>query len=144
MCLPIIAGVVSGIGAVMGAKSQQAGLEASADFKDRQSALEREAGAQKANQVQGQVSRTLGAQRAGFAASGVGLTGSAADTILDSAEEGALDVATVRWNSALASDNLKYDAKIDRMNAKSAGRAAPLAFLAPVISGTAQYASEFA
>ena len=103
-----------------------------------------EAGGVEARRIQGQVDRTTGAQRAGFAANGVALTGSAADVILDTAEEGALDVATVRWNSRLRADNLKYEAKIDKMNAKTARRSAPLAFAAPVLGSLAQFGSEFA
>lgn len=147
MCLPvlgIIGGVVSGIGAAMGAKAQAASLDAQADMKDRQAIMEREAGGVQAQRVQDQVNRTAGAQRAGFAGSGIALTGSAADVVLETAEEGALDVATVRWNSALRADNLKYEAKIDRMNAKTTRRSAPLAFLAPTLSGLASYGSEFA
>ena len=147
MCLPVlsvIGGVVSGIGAAMGANAQAAGLDASAKFKDRQAVMETEAGGAEARRIQGQVDRVGGAQRAGFAANGVALTGSAEDVLLDSAEEGALDVATVRWNSRLRADNLKYEAKIDRMNAKTAKRSAPLAFLAPTLSGLASYGSDFA
>jgi hypothetical protein len=147
MCLPVlglIGGVVSGIGAAMGANAEAAGLEGQAKFKERQAIMEREAGGAKARQIQGQVDRTSGAQRAGFAANGIALSGSAEDVLIDSAEEGALDVATVRWNSALAADNLKYQAKMDRMNAKTARRSAPLAFLSPVISGAASFAGEYA
>lgn len=140
----ILGGVVSGLGAAMGMQNDAASLDAQAKFKERQAGLEIEAGAAKARQIQGEVDRTLGAQRAGFAANGVALTGSASDVILDSAEEGALDVATVRWNSRLASDNLKYQAKMDKMNAKSARRAAPLAFLSPTLGSLAQFGSEYA
>ena len=142
--LGVLGGVVSGIGAAMGANAQAASLDAQAKFKDRQAGLELEAGAAEARRIQGQVDRVGGAQRAGFAGSGIALTGSAEDVLLDSAAEGALDVATVRWNSRLAADNLKYQAKIDRVNAKTAQRSAPLAFLAPTLSGLASYGGEFA
>lgn len=142
--LGLLGGVVSGIGAAMGANAEAASLDAQAGFKKRQAGMEIEAGAAKAREVQGQVDRTSGAQRAGFAANGLALTGSAEDVLLDSAEEGALDVATVRWNSRLASDNLHYSAKIDKMNAKSTRKTAPLAFLAPVLSSAATFAGEYA
>lgn len=147
MCLAlagVLGGVVSGIGAAMGANAQAAGLDAQAAFKKRQAKMEIEAGGAEARRIQGQVDRVGGAQRAGFAANGIALSGSAEDVLLDSAEEGALDVATVRWNSNLRADNLKYEAKIDKMNAKTARRSAPLAFLAPTLSGLASYGSEFA
>lgn len=148
MCLPAVVGVlgavVSGVGAAMGAKAEAASLDAQADFKDRQAKMEVEAGEVEGRRIKGQVDRVSGAQRAGFAANGIALTGSAEDVLIDSAEEGALDVATVRWNSRLASDNLKYQAKIDRMNAKTARRSAPLAFAAPVLGGLASYGGDFA
>ncbi len=151
MCLPVIApilaGVVSGVGAAMGAKAQQAQADANAALNERQAKIETETGAYKAQRTQDQVDRTLGAQRAGFAANGVALSGSAEDVVMDSAEEGALDVAAIRWNSRLASDNFKYQAKIDKMNSKIASKAAPLAFIAPVIGGIGQgiasYQSDF-
>lgn len=147
MCVPavvgILGGVVSGVGAAMGAQAQAASLEGQANFKDRQALMETQAGAYKAQRTQDEVDRTLGAQRAGFSANGVGLTGSAADVIVDTAEEGALDVAAIRWNSQLASDNLRYEAKMDRMNAKTTRRSAPIAFLAPTLSGIASYGGEF-
>lgn len=144
MCLPIISGIVSGIGAAMAAKNQQASLDAQAAFKKRQAGMEIMSGGYKASRTQDAVNRTTGSQRAGFAANGLALTGSAADVIIDTETEGQLDIAAIRWNSNLASDNLKYQAKIDRMNAKAAGKSAPFAFAAPVINGIASYASEFA
>lgn len=147
MCFPILAavgGVVSGIGAAMGASANAASLDAQAQFKERQAKIEKAAGAYKADRVQDQVDRTLGTQRAGFAANGLALDGSAAEVIADSATEGQMDINAIRWNSNLAADNLKYEAKIDRMNAKTERRAAPLAFLAPTLNGLAAYGSSFA
>lgn len=136
--LPIIGGVLAGVGGAMKAKAEQASLNAQGAFNDRQAKIERMAGAYKAERTQDQVDRTLGAQRAGFAANGVALSGSPADVIVDSATEGALDVAAIRWNSGLAADNYRYKAKIDRMNASAAGRAAPLAFITPIIGGVSE------
>lgn len=144
MCLPVVAGVISGVGAAMGAASAKASAEGQANMDRRQAAIERQTGAYKAARTQDDVNRTIGQERAGFAANGVGLSGSAADTISDSTEEGALDVAAIRWNSKLSSDNLKYKAKLGDMNAKQAGMAMPLAFLSPVIEGVGKYSSSFA
>lgn len=144
MCLPIIAGVVSGVGAAMGASAQAASAKGQEAMDKRQAAIEVGAGAYKADRTQDDINRTLGQERAGFAANGVGLSGSAADTISDSTEEGALDVAAIRWNSKLSGENLMYKAKLDNMNAKQAQIAAPIAFLSPVIEGVAKYSSSFA
>lgn len=144
MCVPIIGGIISGVGAAMGAMAQRASAKGQAAMDRRQAGIEAETSVYKAERTQDDINRTLGQQRAGFAASGVGLTGSAADTIASTAEEGALDVAAIRWNSKLAQDNLNYKAKMSDMNAKQAGMAAPIAFLAPTINGIATYQSSFA
>lgn len=144
MCLPIIGAVISGVGAAMGAAAQSASHKAQANFERRQARLEQDAGAYKAARVQDNVNRVTGSQRAGFAASGLALSGSPQDVILDSTEEGALDVAAIRWNSRLAGENLRYKAQMSDMNANAAAASAPIAFLTPVINGVAKYSSSFA
>lgn len=143
MCLPIVAGVISGIGSAMGALQARAQSKAQEALGKRQAALETQSSVYETQRTQEQLGRVAGAQRAGFAANGLALSGSAADVIEDSATEGALDVAAIRWNSGIKTDNLRYGAKIDAMNAKAAGLAAPIGFLAPVISGVAEYRSSF-
>lgn len=143
MCLPVVAGVISGIGSAMGALQSRAQSKAQEALGKRQAGLETESSSYEARRKQEQLARVSGAQRAGFAANGLALTGSALDVIEDSATEGALDVAAIRWNSGIKSDNLRYGAKVDAMNAKAAGIAAPIGFLAPVISGVAEYQSSF-
>ena len=143
MCLPIIGAVVSGVGAAIGAMAQSASYKGQAEFERRQAKIETQTGGYKAERTQDEIKRTTGAQRAGFAANGVGLDGSAADTIFDTTEEGALDVAAIRWNSKLASDNLNYKAKLSDMNAGIAKASAIPAFLSPVIGGLAQMSSSF-
>lgn len=145
MCVAIIGGVLSGIGAAIGMAGQRANAKAQAQLERRQAQIEEKVGHYKAERTQDEVDRALGAQRAGFAANGVALdTGSASDVILGTAEEGALDVAAIRWNSNLAADNLRYKAKISDMNAKIAGASMPFAFAAPVINSIASYQSSFA
>lgn len=135
MCLPIIGGIISGVGAAMGAAGQAAQAEGQANMDRRQAEIEAVTGGYKAARTQDNVDRVAGAQRAGFAANGVGMSGSAADVIQDSAEEGALDVAAIRWNSGLQQDNSRYSAKLNDMNAKIATAAIPFAFATPVING---------
>lgn len=144
MCLPIIGGVISGIGAAMGAAGQAAGYKAQASLDRRQAQIEQQTGAYKAERQQDQNDRALGQARAGFAANGVGFSGSAGDVIAESAQEGALDVAAIRWNSRLAQDNSNYRAKVNDMNAGIATTAAPIAFLSPVINDIGTYKSQFA
>lgn len=147
MCLPALAAlagaVVSGIGAAQQAKAQQASLNAQAAMQKREQIVESNTAKYEADRTQDKVDRTLGAARAGFVASGVGLSGSAADVLDDTATEGGLDIAAIRWNSKLRQDKLGYEAKISKMNAAAAGRAATLGFIAPVIGGVAKFAGSF-
>lgn len=143
MCLPIVAGVISGIGSAMGALQTRAQHKANEALNKRQALIETATSSYEVQRKQEELQRLAGSQRANSIANGLSLVGSPADIIEDSATEGALDVAAIRWNSGLKSDNLRYQAKVDSMNARSAGMAAPIAFLAPVISGVAEYRSSF-
>jgi hypothetical protein len=147
MCLAAAIGlagsVVSGIGAAQQAKAQQASINAQAKLQGRQMQIDRETTGYEVSRTQDKIDRTLGAQRAGFISSGVGLSGSALDIMGETETEGALDVAAIRWNSKLRQDNIGYEQKITKMNAKDAGRAATTAFLAPVIGGAARFAGSF-
>jgi hypothetical protein len=116
---------------------------AQANMQERQAEINIQTGEYEARRTEDTVARTEGAQRAGFAANGVALDGSAAEVIDDTAREGALDVAAIRWNSELKADNLKYEAKISRINADNAQRSAGIAFLAPVLGGVARFGSSF-
>lgn len=150
MCTPIAAAgigaagsVVQGFGAASQAKSEEASLNAKAAGQERQAEIDKQAAEYEAARTEDTIRRTTGAQRAGFAANGIALDGSAAEVIADTEAEGALDVAAIRWNSQIKQDNSKYDAKISRMNADSAGASAGLAFIAPVIGGVAKFAGAF-
>lgn len=147
MCMAaigILGGVISGLGAMQQANAAAASHKANADMERRQAAIERTAGSFKAQRQQDQVDRVAGQQRAAIGGSGISLTsGSAEDIVSETAEEGALDVAAIRWNSGLAGDNYTYKSKISDMNAKSAKSSAPLAFITPVIGSVARYQSSF-
>lgn len=143
MCLPILGGIVSGVGAAMGMMAQKAQANAQAELSTRQANIEREAGSYEGARKTEQVERVLGSARAAAASNGVAVAGTTLDVIDESAKEGALDVAAIRWNSGLRVDNNKYEAKVGKMNARIAGMAAPIAFVSPVIDGVAKYVSSF-
>lgn len=147
MCIAAVVGlagsIVSGIGAASQMQAQQDSLEAQSKMQERQAVINEKTGEYEIARVEDTVRRTGGAQRAGFAANGLGLQGSAADVIVDTAQEGALDVAAIKWNSDLKADNLKYESKISKMNADNAGAAAGIAFIAPVLGGVAKFAGSF-
>lgn len=150
MCMPMIGAVIGLAGALVsgaaGAAAKQQEAEnnrAQAAQQERQAEINVQTGVYEAARVSDTVRRTTGAQRAGFAAGGIGLDGSAAEVIDDTTREGALDLAAIRWNTNLKADNLKYEAKISRINANGAERSAGAAFLAPVLGGVARFAGAF-
>lgn len=139
----LIGGVLSGIGALAQANAAAANETAQANMKDRQALIERNTGAYKAERLAERVRQVEGNQRANYAASGLALTGSAGDVIEDSATQGALDIAAIRWNTQLTADNLGYEAKVNRMNAKNAKASGPIAFLTPVLGSVAKFGTSF-
>ncbi|MFA7602564.1 MAG: hypothetical protein WCY29_06105 [Novosphingobium sp.] len=141
--LSLIGSVVSGVGAAMGASAQAASHRAAAQAQRRQADIERISGSYQSQRKQEQVDRVIGQQRADYASGGIALTGGAADTIQDSATEGALDVAAIRWGSGMQAQTHEYNARVEDMNAKSAQRSAPIAFLTPVLSGVAKFGQSF-
>lgn len=148
MCAPmaifgLLGAVVSGLGAMAQAKAQQEQEEYKAKLERRQAMIQREAGAFKGRKQADEVKRALGKQRAGYASSGLALEGSPAMVIEESAEEGALDVAAIRWNSNLQEQTHEYNAKVHDMNAKAAKQAAAFALLTPIIGGVAKMGGGF-
>lgn len=139
----LIGSVVSGIGAAQQAKAQQASLNAQAAAQKREIEVQNETARFETDRTQDKIDRTLGAQRAGFIASGVGLTGSAGDILAETQTEGDLDIASIRYNSKARTDRLGFESQISKMNADAAGRAAPLAFIAPVLGGAARFAGAY-
>lgn len=143
--LGIAGGILSGIGGAMGLRAQARGYDAQAALQDRQAAMERESGAYEAQRTQDNLRRLLGKQMAGYAANGIAVDeGSALATITDSAREGALDIAAIRYGARAREANEKMGASISRMNASSARRAAPIAFLTPILNSATRIGGAFA
>jgi hypothetical protein len=84
-----------------------------------------------------------GGARAGYAASGLALSGSAAEVLRENAIEGELDIATIRWNSGEKVKTLGYQRDVYRYNAKQERAGKALAFVSPVIGGVARFGSSF-
>ncbi len=150
MCTPVALGVggIAG-GLAQGIGGYQQHMTAAANYTMRANGLERDikaeqyASAYEIARTRETVSKTLGAARAGFAANGLALSGSAVDVLSDTASEGDLDVASIRWNSQVKTDNLRYEQTVARTNAKASRTAAPLAFIAPVIGSVARFGNQF-
>lgn len=139
----LIGSVVQGVGAKAKANQEAANYKAQAEEQKRQAAVVQTTGAYKAQRQQDQVDRNLGAQRAAYGGSGVALSGSALDTIEESATEGALDVAAIRWNTGMEATTQRQNAAVSTASSKAAKKAGNIAFLAPVLGGIAQFGSSF-
>lgn len=141
MCTPIAlgiastaGGVVSGIGAYNERMTQATNYTMQANGLQRDIDAEKQASAYEIARTREGVQRTLGSARAGYASNGLALSGSAAEVLHDSAVEGELDLAAIRWNSDVKVENLKYAKKGAQQNARAAKAAAPLAFFGNVFS----------
>lgn len=134
--LGIIGGLVQGIGAYSSQMTQAAQYNAQSKALTKQAQGERNVGAYESARAQEKGDRVVSQQVTGMAAKGLDInSGTPLDVIQDSSTEVALDVGTIRSNFQTQSNKTDYEAKIAKMNYKSAKAAAPLAFLAPVIGG---------
>lgn len=135
--------LIQGIGAANEKQTNAQSLDMQAAGLERDIAAEEQASAYEIANTRRTLARTLGAQRAGYAANGLALSGSAADVIQDTATEGDLDIAAIQWNSKVKVDNTKYQRDVTKRNAQTERDAAPLAFIAPVIGGVAKFGGAF-
>lgn len=146
MCMPVlglIGSVVSGIGAKASADQEAANYRSQAAAQRRQAGIITTTGAYQAQRKQEEIDRNLGSTRAAYGASGIALSGSAADVLDESATEGALDVAAIRWNAGMEADTQRHNARVSEASAKAAKRAGTIGLITPIISGVAKFGSEF-
>jgi hypothetical protein len=150
MCTPValgVVGIVGGLAQGVGAYQQQmtnaANSTMQANGLTRDIEAERAASSYEIARTRETVAKTLGNARAGFAANGLALDGSAAEVLQDTATEGALDIAAIRWNSDVKVGNLGYARDVAKSNAAASKAAAPLAFITPVIGSVAKFGGSF-
>lgn len=141
MCTPIALGVagiaggaIQGIGAWQQRNTNATNYTMQANGLTRDIANEKEATAYAIARTREDVQRTLGSARAGYAANGLALSGSAAQVLDETAIEGELDLAAIRWNSDVKVGNMEYQRTIARQNARAERAAGPLAFFGNVFS----------
>jgi hypothetical protein len=147
MCTPVLlggaavlGGGISGIGAWNQRNTNATNYTMQANGLQRDIDAEKEASAYEMAATRTAVQKTLGSARAGFAANGLALSGSAAQVLDDTAIEGELDIAAIRWNSDVKVGNLAYSQKVARSNAKAERAAGPLAFFGNVFSAAGSLA----
>jgi hypothetical protein len=147
MCTPVLlggaavlGGGISGIGAWNQRNTNATNYTMQANGLQRDIDAEKAASAYEIAATRTTVQKALGSARAGYAANGLALSGSAAQVLDESAIEGELDVAAIRWNSDVKVGNLKYEQKVARSNAKAERAAGPLAFFGNVFSAAGSLA----
>lgn len=125
--LGVASAIQQGQASAAAAEAQAAQYRAQAENQYRQSVLENQKGGYEARRKGEQLDEATAKIRGQFAASGVTLDGSPTDVILDSRQEGALDMAAVRFGTALKVDNAQYAGQVAGMNAGLANQAADMA-----------------
>lgn len=145
IAIPIAMAVVAAAGAAMQAKSQSdaanyqaAQAKNNAKIAGYQGQIAQHQGEEEADAIHRQVSATIGAQRAGFAAGGISLgSGTELAVESDTARAGALDLATARNNTDLK----KWGFNIEKQNYLSSEAADKSAGTNALISGGVNVAS---
>lgn len=150
MCHPAVAavlglagGVMQGMGAAAQRENNAVNYEFKAQAAQRDIITERASSAYQVAKTRQEIARTQGSARAGYAANGLALSGSAADVLYQSAVEGDLDVAAIRWNSKNKVAGLQFESDVYRYNAGQERAGKALAFLGPVLGAGARFAGSF-
>jgi len=136
-------GVMQGVGGFMQRNQAAASNTLNAQGVERDIGAEREATAYTVARTREGLARTQGGARAGFAANGLALSGSAADVIRDTAIEGDLDIEAIKWSSEEKVKSMKFQAQGYRYNAAQEKAAAPIAFLSGALGGAAKFGGAF-
>ncbi len=123
MCFDPITLIGAGLsmaGSVASAQAQSASYKAQAAYADRQAEMTAQKGNYDANQQARQNDRQLASMRGQYLSSGIALSGSALDTLEDSATQASLDEQAIRYGAQVQSDNYRFQAGLARSNARSA------------------------
>jgi hypothetical protein len=102
--------IQQGNAAMESARYQSAVQRNNAIMEENRATQERMKGDVEANQKRREIARLIGAQRAGVGASGVEMSGSYLDVLSDSATQGALDVAMIRYNAETRARDYEFSA----------------------------------
>lgn len=137
-------GGAMGAGASAKAGKAQAGAyEFNAEVNDQNAQLARQAADADILNLKRDAYQTIGAQRAGYGASGVsGDSGSALDVLANSTAQAVLDQQRRRYQGALQAQDQENQAAINRHNAKIAKTGGQGIAAAQVLSGVGSAASQ--
>lgn len=127
------------------AEYQAAVSRNNAIMEDRRAQQELEAGDREAIQRRRAIAQLIGQQRANVGASGVEASGSPLEVIADTAEQGTLDMATIRYNAELraqdrrfSAQNLRAQSVLQEFEGRSAARAGQIGAFGTILGGAGQ------
>ena len=135
MCMPMIGGVLSAVGTLYSAAAQSAAYSAEAKAKQYEARATSEAGSYESGKQADRNARLTGQQITAAAASGVDISGSPSEVITDSRSEGEMDKQAIRYNYQFKSNLANYEAKIAKMNSRTAMTGGVIGAIAPLIKG---------
>lgn len=141
--LPAVAGIagslMSAAGSIMAGNTQAAGSRAQAKAYQAQSENTFYQGEYEAGRVGDKAKQVMGQQIAGYSESGVNLTGSPSDVIASSASSAAMDIGAIRWSARSQAQNLEYQSKLEKINARSQQIGGYLGAAAGVLGGISKF-----
>lgn len=127
-------------------QSQQAAANYNATIMDQNARIERDQANAREEAQRREARQILGAQRAAFSQSGVGLGGSAADVMEQSATNAELDALTMRYEGEMKARGLMASAEAERYQGRAAGanasaamRAGYMGAVGSILGGAASY-----
>lgn len=129
------------VGAIQESNAAQAASEANARQLEAKAKADLAQGTVNAEAKRKQADKLLSRQRAVAAASGAGMTGSAADIMADTAGQGAYTSELDLWLGRERSESDLYAAEMARAEARAKKRALPFNVGASVLTGVSQAAS---
>jgi hypothetical protein len=100
--------------------------------------MERQKGAYEAARQNDRSTRQIANMRGQYLSSGIGLSGSAADVISDSATQASLDEQAVKYSAQVQSDNYTFESKLARQNASNAMTGGFIGAAGSLVNGLAQ------
>lgn len=135
MVAGLVGSVVSAVGAASQANAQANAMQAQADAERRKGLQEDAVKQQEASSRDRETKKVLSDQRAGFAASGGGLGGSAATVMDQTAGRGIFNREAALWEGREAKAGRENQARVYEMQASAARQAGTMNALSAVVGG---------
>jgi hypothetical protein len=127
-------------------RSQKAASDYNAAVLDQNAGIERSQANAREEAQRREARQILGSQRAAFAQSGTGLSGSAADVMAQSARDAELDALTLRYEGDMRARGLmaeaegeRYQGRVAEMNASNAKTSGYLNAAGSILGGVGSY-----